>query len=84
MIPLCPNFKNKKPPPNFRGGVGGEETMYNLVTVHKHCSKKLSAQNPPVGKLKFNRAQPSKLKLQDKRSVLCAVLKLHQSDESFT
>ena len=23
--PLCPNFKNKKPPPNF---MGGEETMF--------------------------------------------------------
>ena len=26
--PLCPNFKNKTPPPNFRGGGGGEETMH--------------------------------------------------------
>ena len=36
--PLCPDFKNKNPPPNFRGGWGGGD--YGLIL--KHCDKPLN------------------------------------------
>ena len=28
---LCPNFKNKNPPPNYRGGGGGENYVDYLL-----------------------------------------------------
>ena len=57
--------------------------QYSPATVYRHC-KKPFAQNPPIDKRKFNRGRPSKQTPQDKRSIVRAVPKLRQSDESFT
>jgi len=56
---------------------------YSTATIYRQCKKTIGGFDP-VDKRKFNKGRPSKVTEQDRRAIIRALLKLRETEGSFT
>ena len=56
---------------------------YSQTSIYRHCKKHIGPSHP-VDKRRFNRSRPSKITKQDRRSIICSLKKLRETEGSFT
>ena len=56
---------------------------YSPASIYRHSKKPIGGFDP-VDKRKFNKGRPSKVTEQDRRAILRALIKLRETEGSFT